>query len=82
MLTDMGKQILDNAPMFLHKKLENSLSSMTNEDRERILKSIQILISSIEAEDVDSSPILASGESIVGEPEVTINEDGEFRHKE
>lgn len=81
-LTDMGKQILENSPIFLHKKLENNLSDLSNQERSQILESLNLLIMSIEAEDVDSSPILASGEQIVGEPDLTINKEGEFKPKD
>ncbi len=80
-LTEMGLQILSNSPMFLHKKLENNLGNLSEEEQQQILKSLDILIRSIEAEEVDSSPILATGEKIVGEPDVTINQEGEFKPK-
>ncbi|RJE71536.1 MarR family winged helix-turn-helix transcriptional regulator [Reichenbachiella sp. MSK19-1] len=80
-MTKMGEEILSNSPMFLHKKLENNLSDLSPDERKKILDSLGLLITAIEAEDVDSSPILASGENVVGEPEITINQDGEFKPK-
>ena len=80
-ITDMGLQILENSPIFLHKKLEGNLKKLPEQQREQILESINILIASIEAEDVDSSPILETGEQLVGEPDWTINTEGEFKPK-
>ncbi|MCV9388207.1 MarR family winged helix-turn-helix transcriptional regulator [Reichenbachiella ulvae] len=80
-MTNMGEEILNNSPMFLHKKLENNLSDLSEDKRKQILDSLSLLITAIEAEDVDSSPILATGENIVGEPEITINKEGEFKPK-
>lgn len=80
-LTEAGRNILKSSPMFLHKKLENNLLKLTKDERTQILESLNILIVSIEAEEVDSSPILASGEQIVGEPDITINSQGEFKPK-
>ena len=80
-ITKMGKQILVDSPKLLHKKLEDNLSKLQKEERAQILKSLDQLILSVEAEDLDSSPILATGEQIVGEPGITINEEGEFKPK-
>lgn len=80
-LTEMGEQILKNSPLVLHKKLEQNLSKISKKERLNIINSLDTLILSIEAESLDSSPILASGEQIVGEPKMTINIDGEFKLK-
>ena len=81
-MTEHGQAILKQAPTFLHKKLEHNLSKLSNKEKGSILVSLQTLVSSLEAEDVDSSPILASGETIVGEPEITISNEGKFKTRE
>lgn len=80
-ITEHGKSILDQAPTFLHKKLELALEKLGEKESDKILHSLNILIEAIEAEDLESSPILATGEYLIGEPEMTINQKGEFKPK-
>ena len=78
-MTEKGLSILEQAPTFLHQKLERNLNKLSEEEKGSILLSLQTLITSLEAEDIDSSPILSSGETIVGEPEITISNEGKFK---
>lgn len=80
-LTENASALLEQTPTFLHKKLQTNLDKLSADEKQNIIKSLDQLIESIEAEDIESSPFLASGEKIFGEQEVTIDKDGQFKSK-
>lgn len=63
-LTSAGYKVLENTPDLLHEKLSGKLKKLPLNKVESIQESLQFIISSLEIEDVDASPMITMEEPI------------------
>lgn len=64
-LTAIGDKIVKSIPDLLHEKLTNKLKSLSDKDLNELQSSLALLISFMEVEDVDASPVITPGENII-----------------
>lgn len=57
-LTASGIKLLEEAPNVLHDRLAQKLDSLSDEDQEMIKKSLEIVISAMQINQLDASPLL------------------------
>ena len=79
-ITSFGKEIMENIPDSLNKKLLRNLSTLNPNEKQNIHSSLAQIISFIEAEELNSLPMITSG-SLVGEEEANITIKGNFKSK-
>lgn len=63
-LTALGEKIVGSIPDLLHEKLTKKLKSLSDQDLEELQSSLSLLVSFMQAEDVDASPLLTPGDTI------------------
>ena len=64
-LTALGDKAASSIPDLLHEKLSNKLKSLSDKDLNELQSSLALLISFMEVEDVDASPVITPGENII-----------------
>jgi len=65
-ITSRGVKLLDNIPNVLHEKLANYLESLPESKMKMIQQSLDMIISSMQIEELDASPMLTSDEPLLG----------------
>lgn len=60
-LTDAGRQLIQSAPSPLQDRFIKRLNDLQTWEQTQILASLQRIVAMMEAEDVDASPMLATG---------------------
>lgn len=60
-ITNDGKDYLDNSPKLLQDKLTDNLGTLTEKEKKSILMSLEKMSSILNAEHIDASPVLDSG---------------------
>lgn len=60
-LTDDGKEKVKKLPTALNRKFTESLSKLSNEEQNQIVTALDSIVNLIEADQIDASPILESG---------------------
>lgn len=60
-ITEVGKDYLQNSPKLLQDRLVNSLSNINDSEKQIILESLEKISTILDAEDIDASPVLDSG---------------------
>ncbi len=63
-LTEAGLKLLDNAPNILHDKLAAYLDTLPDDSRSMIVRALDMIIQSMEIENIDASPLLTIEEPI------------------
>jgi len=63
-LTTKGLRLLETTPNVLHDKLAKFLDELDPEKRVKINEALDMIISSMQIEDVDASPLLIAGEPL------------------
>lgn len=79
-ITESGKEVLSNLPESLNKQLLRGLDGIDSKEKEKILGSLNQILTFIQAEDMNSLPILATG-SVAGEEEASLDKEGNFKYK-
>jgi DNA-binding MarR family transcriptional regulator len=79
-LTDTGREVLSNLPESLNKQLLRGLDGIDEVEKEKILSGLNQILTFIQAEDLNSLPILATG-SVAGEEEAEMDRQGNFEIK-
>ena len=64
-LTAIGEKMVTSMPDLLHEKLTTKLKSLSGEDLENLQRAMELLVGFMEVEDVDASPLITPGESII-----------------
>ncbi|MFZ9028924.1 MAG: MarR family winged helix-turn-helix transcriptional regulator [Crocinitomicaceae bacterium] len=64
-LTAIGEKTVTSIPDLLHEKLTKKLKSLSDKDLNELQSSLALLISFMEVEDVDASPVITPGENII-----------------
>jgi DNA-binding MarR family transcriptional regulator len=64
LLTASGIKLLEEAPNVLHDRLAEKLSTLTSEEKEMVQKSLNIVISAMDINGMEASPLLTSEEQI------------------
>lgn len=59
-LTASGIKLLENAPNILHDRLSKKLETLSEQEREMVSKSLQIITNAMEIKGIDASPMLIS----------------------
>ena len=60
-ITDAGKAYLENSPKLLQDRLMSRLSLIENDEKNLILESLEKISHTLDAEDIDASPVLDAG---------------------
>lgn len=63
-LTALGEKTVNSIPDLLHEKLTTKLKSLSDKDLEDLQSSLSLLISFMEVEDVDASPVITTNSDI------------------
>ncbi len=63
-LTASGIKLMENTPNVLHERLSKKLKHLSTEDKNQIDKSLDIIISAMEINDLDASPLLTSDDPL------------------
>lgn len=64
-LTALGEKTVNSIPDLLHEKLTAKLKSLSEKDLNELQSSLALLISFMEVEDIDASPVITPGENIL-----------------
>ncbi|MCG8574663.1 MAG: MarR family transcriptional regulator [Flavobacteriales bacterium] len=64
-LTALGEKIVKSIPDLLHEKLTKKLEKLSEKDLENLQDSLSLLVGFMEVEDVDASPLITPGETII-----------------
>lgn len=59
--TEAGRDLVAKAPPPLHQRLVTGLASKTEQERDSIAHSLEVLVDLLEARHIDAAPILAEG---------------------
>jgi len=79
-ITDFGMEIMVNIPDSLNKKLLRNIDTLKPLEKDNIHLALTQIISFIEADELNSLPMVTSG-SIIGEEEANITSKGNFKSK-
>jgi DNA-binding MarR family transcriptional regulator len=63
-LTSAGSKLLENTPPLLHDRLSKKLEHLTNDKREDINNTLELLINYFEIESIDASPVITIDENL------------------
>ena len=63
-LTASGIKLLEETPNVLHDRLAKRLASLSEQDRNLVKKSLEIIISAMQIRQIDASPLLTTEEPI------------------
>lgn len=63
-LTAAGLKLLQETPNVLHERLARKLDRLSEEEKEMVRKSMEIIISAMEIKTIDASPLLTTDEPI------------------
>jgi DNA-binding MarR family transcriptional regulator len=65
LLTDLGKQVLREAPMPLQESFSARFSRLPRWEQHQIVSSLERVATMMDAEELDAAPLLASGDEVV-----------------
>jgi len=64
-LTDLGKQVLREAPMPLQESFSARFSRLPSWEQHQIVAALERVATMMDAEELDAAPLLASGDEVV-----------------
>lgn len=70
-LTDEGRELVENAPMPLQQAFAERLASLPDRQQEKIASVLASIVEMMEAEDLDAAPMLAAGHISAAADDVT-----------
>jgi DNA-binding MarR family transcriptional regulator len=65
LLTDLGKQVLREAPMPLQESFSARFSQLPSWEQHQIVSALERVATMMDAEELDAAPLLASGDEVV-----------------
>lgn len=77
--TDKGKMIMEQIPDSLNKKLLRNLALLSGDEKATITKSLHQIIQFIEAQELNSLPLITTGNQLIGELDANLNQEGNFK---
>jgi DNA-binding MarR family transcriptional regulator len=64
-LTDLGKQVLREAPMPLQESFSARFSRLPSWEQHQIVSALERVATMMDAEELDAAPLLASGDEVI-----------------